>query len=230
MRLKILILPFFLAMSLILSIGYIQPDFDKILDTKNDIATQEASLANMDSVLNNIRVLNSSLDTEQESEKFLLRYLPYSMDQDQVIDAFSFLAAQSGIIVTDMSLKTGATEAAAATPDGSASQNARLSDVKTFVLTGSVSGSYDSIKPFFDQLAHVGRFQKIQSFSLQKKSGQTEEGGSMTDLEGSFVAEYGYLPKKSVVSALGMPIFLKSELNFSEVADLKANITTIPAL
>lgn len=233
MKLKILILPFFLVMILILSIGYIKPDFDVIFGKKAEIDTRNASLKDMDSVLNNISTLNNSLDSNAESEQFMLNYLPYAMNQDQTIDAFGFLASQSGLVVSDMDLKK-IDEVANTTIalDGSIIDDTATSKAKTFQLTGSVLGTYESIKAFYDRLAHISRFQNIQSFSIEKKidTASPQDKGTVSDLKGTFVVAYGYLPKKSVLSALTIPIFLQSELNFSGVALLKEKITDTPTL
>ncbi len=233
MKLKIFILPFFLVMILVLSIGYIKPDFDTIFEKKAEIDTQNTSLKDMDSVLNNISTLNNSLDSNAESEQFMLHYLPYTMNQDQTIDAFGFLASQSGLVVSDMDLKK-IDEVANTTiaPDGSIAENAVTNKAKTFQLTGSVLGTYENIKAFYDRLAHISRFQNIQSFSIEKKieTASPQDKGAVSDLKGTFVVAYGYLPKKPVLSALNIPIFLKSELNFSSVALLKEKMTDTPIL
>ncbi|OIP60026.1 MAG: hypothetical protein CO143_02605 [Candidatus Moranbacteria bacterium CG_4_9_14_3_um_filter_45_14] len=233
MKLKIFILPFFLVMILILSIGYIKPDFDIIFEKKAEINTQDASLKDMDSVLNNISTLNDSLDRNAKSEQFMLQYLPYVMNQDQTIDAFGYLASQSGLVVSDLDLKK--IDEAANTkiaPDGSIVEDTTANKVKTFQLKGSVLGTYENIKTFYDRLSHISRFQNIQSFSIEKKIDSTspQDKGTVSDLKGTFVVAYGYLPKKSVLSALAIPVFLQSELDFSGVALLKEKITYTPTL
>ncbi|MFZ2187601.1 MAG: hypothetical protein WAV46_03210 [Candidatus Moraniibacteriota bacterium] len=233
MRLKILIVPFFLVMALILSIGYIKPDFDAILAKKAEIAAQDEMLANVDSVLNNIRTLNSSLDRDAAAENFVLRYLPYTLNQDQTIDAFNYLAAQSGLIITGMDLKQPPVLVSVEVAANGSPLAAGAPEAQTFVFTGNVTGSYENIKAFFDRLAHVDRFQKIQSFSLQKNEetvAATKESGNTADLKGTFVTAYGYLPKKPVASALHVPVFLSPELHFSDIAALQAQITNLSTL
>lgn len=233
MKLKLFVLPFFLVMILILVIGYMKPDFDIIFEKRAEIDTRNTSLKDMDSVLSNISALNNSLDRNADAEVFMLDYLPYTMNQDQTIDAFGFLASQSGLIVSDMGLKK-IDEVAniAIAPDGSIAENTNTNKVKTFQLTGSVLGTYENIKVFYDRLAHISRFQKIQSFSIEKKIETTslQSEGAVSDLKGTFVATYGYLPKKPVLSALDIPVFFQSELNFSAVALLKEGMTNMPTL
>ena len=163
----------------------------------------------------------------------MLQYLPYVMNQDQTIDAFGYLASQSGLVVSDLDLKK--IDEAANTkiaPDGSIVEDTTANKVKTFQLKGSVLGTYENIKTFYDRLSHISRFQNIQSFSIEKKIDSTspQDKGTVSDLKGTFVVAYGYLPKKSVLSALAIPVFLQSELDFSGVALLKEKITYTPTL
>jgi Tfp pilus assembly protein PilO len=251
MRFKVLIVPFFIVMILVLGIGYIKPDVDAILAKKAEIASSEAQVANIEAVLANIDSLNGSLDTQQEAEKFMYRYLPDTLDQEQAIDAFNFIAVQSGLAITKMELRQPI-EKAAPEPLIDPSANAFITGgdvlggsaapappvlVKTFILRGSVTGPYESIKAFFGRLAHIERFHEVRLFSLEASQetaapGSGTAGTALSDsLTGVFEAEYGYLPPKPVPSALSMPIFLQSKFDFSNVSRLLDTITSpLPVL
>lgn len=245
MRFKVLIVPFFIIMILVLGIGYIKPDFDVIAAKKAEIAKSEAQVANIEAVLANINSLNSSLNTQSEAEKFMYRYLPDTLDQEQVIDAFNFLAVQSGLAITKMELKQPiekiayeplidpSANAFVTGGDALADPNAPVPAppviAKTFILKGSVAGPYESIKAFFDRLAHIERFQEIRLFSLEasaKDFSGTATTTSPDSLTGVFEAEYGYLPSQPIASALSMPIFLQSKFDFSNVSSLSNQITS----
>lgn len=249
MRLKVLIVPFFIVMILVLGIGYIKPDLDVIMVKKEQIATKEAQVANIDVILANIHSLNSSLDTEREAEQFMYRYLPETLNQEQVIDAFNFLAVQSGLAITKMEVEQP-TAIVAAEPLTDASSNTFVTgantlgdsgiitpappvSARTFILKGSVMGSYENIKALFDRLAYIERFQKIRLFSLATAE-KTEIPGVVTapdSLVGVFETEYSYLPPKHLASALGMPIFLQSKFDFSNVNSLLNRLTShVPML
>lgn len=228
MRLKILIVPFSLIMILILSIGYIKPDFDTILAKKAEIIAQDELQVQADTVLQNISSLNSSLDKDLESEKFILNYLPFALNQEQTIDAFNYLASQFGLIVTDMDMKKSQEQPTTTlAPDGTIVEVAPT--VETYVFTGGVFGSYENIKAFFNRLSHIGRYQDIQLFTIEKDP-QTDANAGSTDLKGVFVAEYGYLAKHPGISALASPIFLQSEIDFADAKALLLKTTSLPLL
>jgi hypothetical protein len=248
MRFKIFLLPFFIVAALVLVIGYIKPDFDVVMTKREEITSKEAQVANMKAVLENINSLNNSLDTEQEAEQFMYRYLPKSLNQEQVVDAFNFLALQSGLVITEMGLKLPQekiieeqlidSSARSFVAGGKALDSSNASvpilpvKAKTFTLKGSVTGPYANIRDFFDRLAHIERFQDVRLFSIEA-SKKTEAGkASVSDnLIGTFEAEYGYLPPKPIASALNMPIFLQSNFDFSNVNILLSKITSpVPVL
>jgi hypothetical protein len=245
MRFKILLLPFFIIIILILGIGYIKPDVDVLMAKREEIGAKEAQVANMEAVFSNISSLNSSLDTEQEKEKFMYRYLPKSLNQEQVIDAFNFLAVQLGLTIDGMELKQSPEKAfekplidsnmRSLVTGGKEFSNSEVSApaqpvaAKTFIFKGSVRGQYGNIKTFFDRLTHIERFQDVHFFSIGTSS-KTEESSKAAEsdsLSGIFEAEYSYLPPRQIASALGMPIFLQSKFDFSPVNSLLNKITSL---
>ena len=252
MRLKVLIVPFFIVMILVLSIGYIKPDIDVLAAKQTKIAADEAQAARIEAIVSNISSLNNSLDTSKEAEMFMYRYLPATLAQEQAIDTFNFLALQSGVIIANMKLAQPPDKAVAeplidpaasafiAGGTGSADADTPLPVppviVKTFILTGNVAGSYENIKAFFDRLAHTERFQEVRSFSLAtaEKTGPATGNAAQepaASLTGVFEAEYGYLPPQALASALSMPIFSQSKFDFSSVNSLLSTIADpVPTL
>lgn len=233
MRLKVLIPPFLIVMTLILLIGFIKPDLDVLQAKRADILAKGVMVANIDMIIANAGALNSSLDTAQNFEKFAYRYLPSTQNQEQVVDAFNFLATQSGMVITKMELKQPLSQNVALI-EGSAELSGMpvtpsLSEVKTFVFTGSVVGSYENIKAFFDRLTHMERFQKVNLFSIEIDPGI--QPPDTNRLIGTFETEFGYLSPVQKVSALDVPIFLRSEFDFSNVSKLLEQSTSaVPTL
>ncbi len=252
MRLKVLIVPFFIVMILMLGIGYIKPDIDVAVMKRDQIKAAQDQAAKVEAVLSNISALNASLDTQPEAEKFMYRYLPSTLSQEQAIDSFNFLAAQSGVSIVSIGLKQEpeavvieepiidpATNifVAGGTGIGSASVPVVAPSVvvKKFTLSGSVIGSYENIKLFFNHLAHTERFHSVRLFSLSTAPEQGVSANAETKSTGSligvFESEYGYLPPKPVVSAWTLPVFWQSKLDLTKVSNLvNAATSTVPSL
>ncbi|MDO8566135.1 MAG: hypothetical protein Q7S04_03060 [Candidatus Moranbacteria bacterium] len=227
MRLKVLIPPFLIVMILILSIGFIKPDIEVLQAKKTDILVKKTMVANVDAVIADIGTLNSSLDAKQDFEKFVYRYLPSTQNQEQAIDAFNFFAMQSGVVITKMDLKQPlvqnmlSEEGNGETSD--LSQKPALSVAKTFTFSGSVIGSYENIKAFFNRLVHMERFQKISFFSIATDT--NTESLDTSHLVGEFETELGYLPPEPLATAINTPIFLNSQFDFSNVSKSLERVT-----
>lgn len=247
MRFKIFLLPFFIVVILILGIGYIKPDFDAVMMKRMEIVDKEVQVAKMQSVFENVNSLNNSLDTEQGAEQFMYRYLPKSLNQEQIVDAFNLLSSQSGLVITQMEFKLPQEKASeeqlvnpAARSFVAGGKNLNNSETpvlvpqaaaKIFTFKGSFTGPYANIKEFFDRLSRIERFQNTRLFSIAVSEKKEDQQVSPDSLTGTFEAEYGYMPPKSIASALDMPIFLKSSFDLSNVNILLSKITSpIPPL
>lgn len=235
MNLKMLVVPFFLLMSIILSVGYIKPSLDDILTKKADIVSIDGQLSVIDTVVAHIDQLDQLIDQNKETESFFLQYLPYTMNQEQFIDGFGFLASQKGLYISDMDVKVTtknvSSEEENVSPDPSVPARTVYTP-KEMLFTGSVEGTYENIKAFFALANHLNRFQKMQSFAIERntKNGSVIAEVDNNNLKGTFVVTYGFLPEKSVVSALSMPLFTNGELKLTEGNALRSLITDIPLL
>jgi Tfp pilus assembly protein PilO len=248
MRIKILLLPFFIIIILVLGIGYIKPDMDVLMAKKEEIGAKEAQVDNMKTIVGNIELLKNSLDAEQDHEKLMYKYLPNTLNQEQVIDAFQLLAGQLGLTIDGMELKQSPVQAfeqplvdstvSSIVAGGKEFSNYEVAPVlpvvaKTFIFKGSVKGQYGNIKTFFDRMAHIERFQNVNFFSIgtSLKTAEPSKAAESDNLSGIFEAKFSYLPPKHIASAMGMPIFLQSKFDFSPVNSLLNKITSsIPSM
>ncbi|MDD2766592.1 MAG: hypothetical protein PHH40_02365 [Candidatus Moranbacteria bacterium] len=232
---KILLLPFFLLLSVIVAILYIKPSFDDILTKRDAIASVDEKLAIASAVSSNITRFDQLIDQEKETEDFFFQYLPLKMDQEQFIDAFSFLATQRGLYISDMKVEVVAKDATleedSLPVDDTSVAPKTVFQPKKISFTGSANGSYENIKTFFALMNHMNRYQEMQFFSIEEeKKESTSPEVASGNLKGTFSVVYGFLPKKTVSSALDMPLFTNGELKLAEISTLKSLITDIPAL
>ncbi|MBI2439208.1 MAG: hypothetical protein HYV45_01245 [Candidatus Moranbacteria bacterium] len=214
MGLKILIVPLLLVVTLFLAIVNVKPLVEEVFTKKSEIKLKEAQVTNIDTIVSNVEKLVDVLDTERSTEDFSYRYLPKSIDQDRTIDSFNYLASQSGLFISAMELKEVpevVREEVSVAGNANIPKGEKAASVKAFVFKGSVIGSYDSIKSFYDRLSHTERFQRLHFFSLE--SNESAEKLGQGSLEGIFEVEYGYLPAQSVLSALNLPVFSRSTID-----------------
>ena len=104
MSIKILLFPFCIILSLVVIIGYIKPDVMSILETRKKIEKSQADLSRVASTIQNVQQMTLALNNHRESEKFVMKYLPISLEEERVLDTFNYLAVQSGVVISDVAI------------------------------------------------------------------------------------------------------------------------------
>lgn len=235
MSLKILMIPFSILMILVLSIGFIKPDFSLMQEKKVIYATKLQQQQNAQMLLDNIGALTSSVESQKEAEKFLEDYVPKDLDQDRVIDMLNFLAGQSGVVADGIALEKAEKEEVV--DESTLLDEAGVPIVPPYaVKTGTYSakvtvrGHYENIKEFFGRVAHMNRLHKTRDFSI-KTSEKSDETADASILEGSFRADFDYLAPRPVESALNVPVFSRGTFDTNPLGVVSQWVTnTVPLL
>ncbi len=255
MRLKILIVPFFVIMTLIIGIGYVQPEFALMQERQAQLADKEIQVSKLETTLSNIRSMNDTLDAKPDSERFVMNALPASLDQEKTIDMLNFLATQSGLLMTDLVVaEVSDTAQLNVLPEssyqvpylsGAGSQALIPTDItvpllpstaEAYTVRAQVRGSYENIKTFLSQAAHSNRSYRIRLLEVSADTQAAVDPVTGLPLQvgtlaGSFEAYFDYLPKTSVRSALDMPVFQKGQLDFSPASRMLERMQgTVPEL
>ena len=234
MSLKILMIPFSILMILVLSIGFIKPDWSLMQEKRVMYAGKLQQQQNAQTLLDNIGALTGSVESQKEAEKFLEDYVPKDLDQDRVIDMLNFLAGQSGVVAEGIALEKKEKEVAAEEPllDEAGLPIVPPYEVKTNAYSAEVTvkGHYDNIKEFFGRVAHMNRLHKTRDFSIGSLD-TNDETIDPSILKGSFRAEFDYLTPRPVESALNVPVFARGTFDTSPLAVVSTWVTnTVPLL
>ncbi|MEP7162866.1 MAG: hypothetical protein ABI747_03830 [Candidatus Moraniibacteriota bacterium] len=247
MSLKILIFPIFIILSLTLAIGYIKPDIETVLVKKEQIAKREEDLAKVDAVIRNVSLLNAQIEGRASSETFVLKYLPKSLEEERVLDAFNFLAGQTGVIIKSASAKENAPQEKARAqveraslsfqalsqvqgPEGESAVEVSTRIVHSYAAMATVIGSYQGLKDFFERLSRADRIHEIKTFSIREPERDPKNGEETLPadfLEGKFEADFIHYPTTQVSTALGQPMFESGKFDFAG-ADALLDFVTSP--
>lgn len=233
MRLKILVMPFSILFSLIVVIGFVKPDITVLQDKRVVLDTKTSQSQGMTTLLTNIASLTSSLDDQPESEKLVSRYLAQELDQERIVDMFNYLAAQSGVFVSSMSMKETVVKSPKEeqiSPDtGLPIATSTKPKVKAYVTMVEVKGGYEGIKDFMSRVSHMNRYHKILDFSIESAGGDTEAEAGV--LIGRLQTQFDYFPLQKLDSALNVPIFLRGEFDSTQLTSLLNWVNhTVPPL
>ena len=244
MHLKVLLVPVLVVMILVLAIGFIRPALADLSVKQTELASVSAKLALVATAESNVDALNASLDSRSDAEQFAKRYLPERMDQDRPMDALNFLAAQSGVMLTDV--QTEDIKRVVAIPmdvalDPIAAAEAEAAAVPiadTFVVSAEVRGSYENIKAFLARASRMDRLHDISAFGIEVDDANLSLPGqdaapvdSAAELIGSFRASFPYFAGRSAVAVVSAPLFQQSQVDFGPVtAALEKSTEAIPSL
>lgn len=237
MSLKLLVIPFSILMVLVIMIGFVKPDITTLQERKVFYATKLEQAQNMNTLLGNIDSLTSSLDGQRQQELFIQNYFPKAMDQGRVIDAFNFLAMQSGVAVSLMDLKevkNDRTVEEGVPADANAPMSGHPAKIRSFSAQVSVKGQYENIKDFFERIAHMNRMHRLWNFSIvtqDKKQKNGDESNETEILLGSFEAAFEYFDVQPAQNALYVPVFTRGTFDMESLDATKNWVTNkVPPL
>ena len=240
MTLKLLLVPFFIIMALVVGIGMAKPEYDTLMQKRAELAQKKTEVDRLETLRSNIDALTMSLEQNKDQEDFMLRFYPVKLDQERVIDAFNFLSAQSGLIVAGMDIKEltvpqveldPALEGAAGplgvvpgegSPDAlgmSATPVYVPQKPSYFVAQVKLKGNYDNIKSFLARLYTLDRMHEVKNVTVvaPKKEGETEEDVPADILEASFEARFDFVEDIDNKNAIGAAIFGKNAFDLAKV-------------
>ncbi len=235
MRLKILMMPLAILISLVIVIGFVKPQIEVFQEKRVQLDTKKTQAQGMTTLLENINTLTASLEAQSEFERLMGRYLPKDLDQERIVDMFNYLASQSGVLVSDMAMKEVVLKSDASDSDMPLDPSVPVivssrPKVKAYVGSIEVKGDYTGIKTFLDKVNHMNRFHKILNFSIATPSSTAEEetpGLLVAKLE----SQFEYFPAQQYDSALSLSVFSKKELGGDDWVAFQDWVTnTVPPM
>lgn len=268
MSLKILFIPVSLILVLVLSIGYMKPDYDTFLEKKMTVDATEQQLNQMEQRLGSIRSISGDFASasselsggKNPDEALVDEYVPEAIDQDRIVDAFNYLAGQSGILLSSIAIEKPAVAVIAPKEQEMSSQAILLGgagtagvgmspvqaialravypDPKAYQATISFSANYASFLTFFNRVYHMNRENEVKSFSLKKATAEKDEKGNPLPgdtLNGTLVVSFMYYPGLSTASIQNveaLPIFNTGKLDTKMVEAIrrKTESQSLPSL
>lgn len=237
MSLKLLLFPTLIILSVVLIIWYIKPDIETILTQQEMERVKQSELENVEQIGKNIQSLTAFLDQKNDTEKLVKRYYPDKMDQERTLDVINFLAQQSGVVITSLSMIenprmkdvpqaqevnadpfASAEGEAGATPATSTSPESYQAKVRTM-------GTYSNLRNFFDRLYHTDRMRVMNELTLEQidESERSREGQEIIPadfLTASVGVDFFYAPTLNAGNALHHELFKKNTLDLGTATQL----------
>lgn len=250
MTLKILFLPFVVVISLAISIFYIKPEIDNVLSKRDTLNQKNIQLADAQEKNQHINALVQDLDRNKENEDAVLRYLPNSQKDDQLVALLQYEAAQASVSLNSVLLEKVVDESVAEVVDSTAKGSSvifatdsndasaiQLPPEKPRLINAKVEfvGSYESIRGFVQKVAKSDSFQDITLVEIKRNTDTSvaapEAPADPNILKASVHVTFSYLAKKKTQNMVQMPIFSQDALSYETVNNLRQFITSpVPAI
>ncbi|TAK95041.1 hypothetical protein EPO05_05295 [Patescibacteria group bacterium] len=247
MRIKILLFPVVLIVSLWLAIGYIWPDIQKIGEKRKVVGEQEALLADVTAKNNRILALKASLGSRDEQSqyrkdeaRYAEMFLPPTKQEEDIINSLNSYA--SGLVVVNIALNeikptTGAAAAVAQPTLGSASaqvavttdkqgksiQSPTYVEPKPLVVEAKITavGKYEDMKQFLNKVYHMEMLNEVPTVTV----GYPDQGSDPNSLKMEGAFRFEYLPMVSLptgtVKNYNDAIFKKDSFDFASIAKVR---------
>lgn len=255
MRLKVFFTPLVFLVIVVLSIWYIWPTIQEIQIKKKEVESSKNNLKSTLEKKQNVETLKGILDKNKEKEDFILSYLPSSRSEERIVDGLNYLATESGLNLSAISIEEEkvvvqseqpANSAMAANPtviNNSSSGSASVSQplvverprpvARNVNVNATVSGKYENLKIFFDQVYKMNMFNRVNSLSVLKGKADNAEGEQVNSdvLIINVELIFKYLPLIHEETGSPSSIFSSSSIDFSPYTKLNELMTKIiPAL
>jgi len=248
MRLKVFFTPLAFFIAVVVSIWYIWPAVSEIKTKTNEVAASKESLDSAISRKENSETLKNVLDKNKDKEDFILSYLPILKNDERVIDGINYLAIDSGLSMVAFNIEeekvnnpfvqnNGDLSATGAVDSGQAGivpivkPKIRFSNAKV-----TLSGRYEGIKMFLDQIHRMEMLNKINSLTITKAKGvetveNQENSGNNEILSAEVEIKFGHMDQISEKGGMNSPVFSKNNFDFSSYSKISELIAKkIPVL
>jgi len=236
MKIKILIAPFLLFLSVVLAIWWINPAY-------KELKIKKATLTEATNRLADIRTKNAKAETLKEvwnksatERDIITEYVPEQKQEEEVIDSLNTLTVQAGLGLYNLAVSGEESVAPVAPPvnvnvagvgDGTA-QIVAEPTVSNFEVTLGASGDYGKIKALLNKLVTLKRFNNISSLKISKSSKQdaTAEESANGSLQLDLVVSFSYLKKDGETVSINDTVFVGGDFDLKVAEAISKKLTT----
>jgi Tfp pilus assembly protein PilO len=223
MRLKVLILPLSLVITVIAAIFFIKPAFSEMMASRDALASKQKELENLKTLTQKLQALKTKWAAMADEKSLVAAAFPETEDVDTYISEITSKASRSGVLLTDIklgksgsglpdqssnyvcgvdsgdSLAASAQTATTAPVDVSGLQNIPTASgacLNSLAITLTAKGSWEQMLDFFKYLEDMNRISNIESLILSTEARtQSQDQSSSVILSVDISANAFFKPK-----------------------------------
>lgn len=225
MKVKILIVPLVLVASLAFMIWLVYPAYSDMRIQQGELKKQNSQVADLEGKDQKVKELTSVLNGNVEKQAIVIKFLPSSQKEEEIIKSLNEIASQEGVSVSGISVSEPKTETApleivpptsyvpsassvSAVDNGtdqllaSNPAPARSKTIK-FETELNLYGSYDKIKNVINKIYNLNRSNQVTNLTISHSGGGGEKEIA-DNLQADLTLEFSYLEMGKIESVVDM--------------------------
>lgn len=238
MKLKILLVPFFLALAIGLAVWLVMPKYydDKL--SRSELKNEQTKLEDAQKKVSVANKLMVELSAKADKQETLFSFLPEKQEEEEIINDLNNIASMESVSIKNLTLIKSAGSSPAPVQPAPVSETDGNSIVieapalqsSNFNMEFTVIGAYDKIKGTVDRLYKLKRFNKISSLNISKAAAKNAAGEEVPsdNLQAKIVLSFNYL-KKADAAAISSSVFNRDSFDMS-IIDKINSLKTIDVL
>lgn len=226
MKVKILLTPLLLILSVAMIIWFVYPAFNVMLDKRQDLIVlneKNDELVQKEKVINS---LMSTLNESVEEQSTVMKFLPEERNEDEIISNLNSIATREGLSIFQLSVMQPEKDVKVVESDNLVNDsglklevNSSKNKIKDFDVNLSVYGGYENIKNVISNVYKLKRFNKVSELEISK-DGPIGGDGNPANLMANFVFSFNYLPKIDLVTSVDDKVFTEGKFNMGVVSKI----------
>jgi Tfp pilus assembly protein PilO len=238
MKIKIIVPPLLLVVTIVFIIWFFVPQYQVLNKKSEELKVAEEKLVNIQGKSQNVAKLASDLEVNYTKKQILFDYIPLQEQEEDIISNLDYLATGEGLALYKLSLtesidKTLPVKAT----DIQVGEEAIVSGddyvaptATDFKINLAVVGSYDKIRLFLAKVSKLNRFNYIYSINItdnntDKISADSEKPSLSGDLMMDAVFIFKYMDNNVSVN-IEDSIFSENNFDLSIIDAIKNKLTT----
>jgi Tfp pilus assembly protein PilO len=199
MKVKILLVPLIIAVSIGLAIWLVYPAYsngkDGVKEKYEQLKKEEQKLSEMKEKNSNVEKLFSEMSALSSEKDILYKFIPENIKEEEIINNISRIASDSGIAVSDVYIKSSIEKKA--TVVNKEEKVSALPTNKESRVSVKLVGRYEKIKEFLEKIYKTDRYSNLEILQIENDFEKSEKNNA-TMLAISLEMDFSILEKTKI--------------------------------
>lgn len=217
MKLKVLLVPFFLVLVVGLIVWLVMPKYydDKLKRQELKMETDKLDAAVKK--VEKVNLLMADLGANADKQATLFSFLPEAQKEEEIINDLNNIASSESVAIKSLSVVKSSVSSPFLVINPETSETGIIPAAAGFNVDFTVVGAYDKIKNVVDRLSKIKRFNKISSLAI---TNATEQAAG-SNLQAKIILTFNFLKKTDAVS-VSNDVFSRDKFDMSVIAKINS--------